>query len=127
MVNQKGGVVSLAGSVPDEDSVRVRIRADSIPVRDVATLLQVADTMSGWGSLHADITGTRAAPHVTMDAVGRNLRYGSMELQQVVVGANYLNRRTDAKLDIYRNGAYSLQASASLPMELQLFSAPAPG
>ena len=123
MTNGKGGVVSLAGLVPDEDSVRVWFRADSIPVRDVATLLQVADTMSGWGSLHADITGTRAAPHATVDAVGRSLQYGNMQLDQVVVGADYLNRRTDARLEIYQNGVQSLHASASLPMELQLFSA----
>ncbi len=123
MTNQKGGVVSIAGSVPDVDSVHVRFRADSVPVRDMATLLQVVDSMSGWSALHADVTGTRSAPHVTMDAVGRDLRYGSMQLQQVVLGATYQNRRADAKLDIYRNGAYSLQASASLPIELQLFSA----
>lgn len=123
MVNQKGGTVSLAGVVPDVDSVRMQFRADSVPVRDMATLLQVADTMAGWSFLHANVTGTRAAPHVTMDATGRDLRYGSMRLQQVVVGATYQNRRTDARLDVIRNGAYALQASASLPMELQLFSA----
>ncbi|MGH7669693.1 MAG: translocation/assembly module TamB domain-containing protein, partial [Gemmatimonadaceae bacterium] len=78
---------------------------------------------SGWGSLHADITGTRAAPHATVDAVGRNLQYGNMQLDRVVAGANYLNRRTDATLEIYRHGVQSLLASASLPMDVELFSA----
>ncbi|MGH7670696.1 MAG: hypothetical protein ACRENQ_14520, partial [Gemmatimonadaceae bacterium] len=123
MTNGKGGVWAVAGSVPDEDSVHVWMRADSIPVRDVALLLQVADTMSGWGSLHADITGTRAAPRATVDAAGRNLQYGNMQLDRVVAGAKYVNRRTDATLEIYRNGVQSLLASASLPMDVQLFSA----
>jgi translocation and assembly module TamB len=123
MTNDQGGVFSLAGSIPDHDSVLVQLRADSIPVRDVATLLQVADTMSGWSSLHADITGTRDAPLAKADGAGVNLRYGSMVLDQVVVGANYANRRTDARLEVYRNGVQSLRASASLPMEFQLFSA----
>ena len=121
MVNDRGGIVSLSGLVPDHDSARVQFRADSIPVRDVATLLQVADTMSGWSSLRADITGTRDAPSVKVDGVGRNLRYGSMQLDQVVLAAHYLDRRTVGTLDIYRDSIPSLHASASLPMELRLF------
>ncbi len=123
MINDHGGVVSLAGLVPDRDSVSLQFRADSIPVRDAATLLQVADTMSGWSALHADVSGTRAAPLVKIDAVGRNLLYGSMVLDRVNVRATYQNRRTDADLVIFRNGVQSLRASASLPMAVQLFGA----
>ncbi|MDE3151599.1 MAG: translocation/assembly module TamB domain-containing protein [Gemmatimonadota bacterium] len=123
MTNGRGGVLSLAGRVPAGDSVHLRFRADSIPVRDVATLLQVADTMSGFGSLHADVSGTRAAPVVTADAVAGDLRYGTMQLQQVRARATYARKRTDAALEVYRDNAVTLQASASLPMVLELYNA----
>jgi translocation and assembly module TamB len=121
MVNAHGGVVSIAGVVPEQDSVALRIRADSIPVRDVATLLQVRDSMAGWGSLHADVAGTRDAPLIMVDANAQQLTYGSMTLQRVLASARYLNRRTDATFNILRGGIPTLQATASLPMELELY------
>lgn len=123
MVNGSGGVLSIAGTIPERDSVSVRIRADSIPVRDVATLLQVRDTMAGWGSLHADISGTHDAPRVTLDATANQLTYGSMQLDRVLASATYVNRRTEATFSILRGGIPTLQAAVSLPMEVQLYSA----
>ncbi len=123
MRNGAGGVVSAAAYVPLRDSVRMWFRADSIPVRDAATLLQVADTMSGWGSVHADVGGTRDAPRATVAIAAHDLRYGGMRLERVDAQGTYADRRTVATLDIYRNGVPTLTASASLPMALQLFSA----
>lgn len=123
MRNGAGGVVSAAAYVPLKDTVTAWFRADSIPVRDAATLLQVADTMSGWGSMRANVMGTRDAPRATVDIAAHDLRYGGMELQRVDLQGAYADRRTVASFDVYRDGVPTLSASASLPMELRLFSA----
>ena len=122
-VNDRGGALTLAGRIPVSDSVQARFRADSIPVRDVATLLQIADTMTGWSTLHVDASGTRDAPRITLDAGAHDLQYGSMMLQRVAAMATYVDRRTNARISVYRDGIPTLEAQATLPMELQLFGA----
>lgn len=122
MENGKGGVLSLAGRVPEHDAVALRFRADSVPMHDLATLLQVPDTMAGWASLHADVSGTRAAPLITVDAAAENLLYGTMKVERADAMATYANQRTDATFKMFRGGDSMLVAHASLPMELTLFT-----
>ncbi|MHB1862206.1 MAG: translocation/assembly module TamB domain-containing protein [Gemmatimonadaceae bacterium] len=124
ITNGRGGSVAVAGRVPAVDSVALMFRADSVPVRDAATLLQVADTMAGWGALHAGVRGTRARPLASLDATLHDLRYGGMQLERVDATAAYADRRTQAALTIFRGGIPSLQATASLPMEITLSDAP---
>jgi translocation and assembly module TamB len=124
LTNGHGGSVLVAGRMPLADSVRLRFSADSIPVRDAATLLQIADTMSGWGMLHAEVEGTRDRPQATASAVLTDLRYGGMRLDRVGALASYHNGVTSAAVDVFHNGVPTLQANASLPMLISLTGAP---
>ncbi|HEY5219880.1 MAG TPA: translocation/assembly module TamB domain-containing protein, partial [Gemmatimonadaceae bacterium] len=120
-INGRGGAVEFAGSVPVGDSVAMHFRADSVPIRDAAMLLQVADSMSGWGTLHADVSGTRDKPRVSADVTMHDLRYGSMQLERVDAHAAYVDGRAGAAVNMFRHGAPTLQATASVPMDLTLF------
>jgi translocation and assembly module TamB len=124
LINGRGGTFTVAGLVPEHDAVSIRLRADSVPVGDAATLLQIADTMSGWGSLRVDVAGTRDRPQATADAVLKDLRYGEMRLEQVSAHASYRDGRTGAAVNVYRGGKGTIQATASLPMEFTLSGAP---
>jgi translocation and assembly module TamB len=120
--NARGGRVLVAGTLPAHSTVALRFLADSIPVHDVATLLQMPDSMSGWGALHVDVAGTREAPRATLDATAHNVNYGGVTLSSVVARASYADHRTEATLRLDRNGHRTLEATASLPMELALFN-----
>ncbi len=124
LANGRGGVFTVAAVVPEHQPVAVALRADSVPVRDVATLLQIADTMAGWGALHVDVTGPRDAPRATADVELRDLRYGEMRLERVAAHASYADGRTGAAVNVFRGGVATLQATASLPMDLTLSGAP---
>ncbi len=124
LINGRGGSVLVAGRVPMADSVRLTFHADSVPVRDAATLLQIADTMSGWSTIHADLVGTRAAPRAAADVALTDLRYGGMRLDRVGLHAAYADSLTSASVDVFRNGAPTLQATASLPMAVTLTALP---
>lgn len=124
LTNGKGGVLLLAGHLPAHDAVALRFRADSVPVRDAATLLQIADTMSGWGRLHADVTGTRDHPLATVDVSLGDLRYAGMRLERVAAHAAYTDGRAGVAINVLRGGIPTLQATASLPVEVTLSGAP---
>lgn len=124
LINGRGGAFTVAGFVPEHGAVSARVWADSVPARDAGTLLQIADTLSGWGSLRVDVTGTRDQPRATADAELSDLHYGEMQLQRVGAHASYLDGRTGAAVTVFRDGAPALQATASLPMELTLSGAP---
>ncbi|MDE3214851.1 MAG: translocation/assembly module TamB domain-containing protein [Gemmatimonadota bacterium] len=124
LTNGHGGSVLVAGRVPLADSVRLRFHADSVPVRDAATLLQIADTMSGWGAFHVDVAGTRDHPRAVAEMMLSRLRYGGMRLDRVGLNAAYADRKTSAAVEVFGNGTPTLQATASLPMEITLTGAP---
>ncbi|HVZ77712.1 MAG TPA: translocation/assembly module TamB domain-containing protein, partial [Gemmatimonadaceae bacterium] len=120
--NGKGGALGFVGRMPAAAAVSMGMRADSVPMADLAAVLQLAVPATGWGTWHLDVAGTRDHPQIRTDAAIHDVQYGSMHVERIAAQASYAAHRTDASVSFFNGGAPALTAHALLPMELTLFS-----
>ena len=123
MRNARGGMLRFAGAASEQNPVALSLRADSIPVADLDTLLQLTTTMSGWASLRADVKGTRDHPQITADATLDSLQYAGVGVGHLAAKAAYDHQRLEASAAAYQGNVQTLTATASLPMDVTLFAA----
>jgi translocation and assembly module TamB len=123
LVNGAGGRISLEGSVPDTGRARIFLRADSVSLHDVGSLVQLRKPFSGWAHVTAQGAGPALAPVMNMQAALTDVRYGSVQLERVNATAEYINKRAVVALDLARSGHTALVARGSLPLELKYFGA----
>jgi hypothetical protein len=121
LANGKGGRISVEGMVPEVGRARMLLRADSVSLHDVGSVLQVRAPFSGWLSAAAQGAGTSAAPIMSMQASLKDVRYGGVHVEQVAATADYASNRAQVALDLGRGGRASLLARGSLPLELKYF------
>jgi translocation and assembly module TamB len=117
------GVVSARGVVPQGGGVRIDVTADSIPLEQVAELVQLETSARGLASATLRITGSRAQPVVALDARVTGLGYGGARLERVDAAIQYEGRRATANLALRHGGRVAVSAEMSLPIELTLFDA----
>jgi translocation and assembly module TamB len=115
--------VMLLANVPNVGPAFAQLRALGIPLRDVGTIAQLEDTLSGTANLAATITGTKAAPNIEARAELGGIEWGNVKVDRVSSSAQYANGRVVGDLELVRNGQTAVTASASWPYDITLFSA----
>ena len=117
------GVVSARGVIPRGSGVRIDVTADSIPLEQVAELLQLESATRGLGSATLHVTGTRVEPVLSLDARLVDLGYAGTRLERVDATVQYQSRRANANIALRHGGRVAVSAEMSLPIELTLFDA----
>lgn len=123
LANGKGGRVAVVGFVPDTGRAQIRLRADSVPLRDLGQIAQLSDSLGGLAHVTVVGTGTATAPVMNLQARLSDFRYGTIQLERVNATADYVNRRAQVALDLVSDGRTALVARGSLPVELSYFGA----
>jgi translocation and assembly module TamB len=126
LLNGRGGRVALSGDVPEEGRARFLFRADSLPLFDVGTLVQMSKPLSGWATITAAGAGTKFAPVFNADAVFSAVSYGGvggMKVEHATLRGTYADDRAQVSVDMARGNATVLHADGSLPMALRYFGA----
>ena len=115
----------LAGFIdaPSRAAVRMRLRVDSLPLRDVGLLARLPSDLQGHLSVDMGVSGTRVEPTMALTATADDLKYGGFETQQVVIDGAYEARRLGLAANMLRGGRSVLDANLSYPVALTLFTA----
>lgn len=116
-----GGRIRLAGQVPGAAAGDVLLALDSVPLPDLAALIQ-RDTAGLGGLLSATVRveGTAARPAISAHAAVAGLRYGDFRTSLVEATADYAERRLHFDARLGEPGAPAVTASGSLPLDLAL-------
>lgn len=117
-----GGTVRAHGIATAEEPVALQLAVDSVALSDIASVAQMRVKLAGTLSLHANITGTRAAP--LMEISGRLLgtKVGQVNLSESSLRGRYADRRLTGSLGIVRGDSTVLSLAANLPLDLALMS-----
>ena len=126
LTNGAGGRIDVRGTIPAADRVALGFSLDSVPLEDVGRLLQAERPTSGFAWLSGTIAGTRARPEIAVASRAAGVHVGDMSAELLTSRGNYRNGRFDASLDLYRQGVSAVRATASLPVDLTLFSVAMP-
>lgn len=119
-----GGMLALRGDFPERDSLRAIFVADSVPLAHLGALAQTSDSLKGFASFSALLSGVREWPVLHLDGRFTGLRYGDLRFPFFTMRGDYRDRRLDSELAVYRNGRPTLEAKAMVPMDLALARVP---
>ncbi|HET7551668.1 MAG TPA: translocation/assembly module TamB [Gemmatimonadaceae bacterium] len=119
-----GGMLALRGDFPERDSLRATFVADSVPLAHLGALAQSTDSLRGFASFSALLSGVREWPVLHLDGRFAGLRYGDLRFPFFTVRGEYRDRRLASELAVYRNGRTALEAEANLPVNLALARVP---
>lgn len=120
--NQDSAVVALAGNVPNTGAASGRFRILRLPLGDFSTLAQTAQPITGFGDLTAIVSGTKQDPQIVASATLSGIKWDKVDIDDITSTARYSDDRLNASLNVARRGQTALSATASLPLEMTLFS-----
>ena len=122
LLRQNGhGALTFVGMLPREGPIDFDLRLDSLPLADVATVVQSRTPFSGWLSMTLAGTGTRAAPVYAVRAAADSVRIGTtLALPHAVLEGRYADRRATGRLDLHRRGVPVLYVTGTLPLDLSM-------
>ena len=115
-----GGMLALRGDFPERDSLRATFVADSVPLAHLGALVQSTDSLKGFASLSALLSGVRALPVLRVDGRFAGFRYGDLRFPIFTLHGDYHDRRLASELAVYRDGRTALEAEATIPVDLAL-------
>lgn len=118
---QDSGFVSFVANAPATGPAFARLRAASVPLRDVGVLAQLTDTISGLASLDVTATGTKAHPVIGASGMLSSVKWAGLDADRVEATGRYANFRGTAEGDIVIKGQRALTASANWPLDITLF------
>jgi translocation and assembly module TamB len=122
LLRQNGhGSIAVGGVLPVNGAVAFGIRFDSLPLADVATVMQSRTPFSGWLTMTLGATGTRAAPIYAVQATADSVRIGStLALPHATLEGRYADRRATGRLELLRRGVPVLFVTGTLPLDLSM-------
>ncbi|MEP6493181.1 MAG: translocation/assembly module TamB domain-containing protein [bacterium] len=120
--NSDSAFIAVTADVPNVGPVVARLHASRIPLRDVGTLAQLRDTLTGMGDLTASASATKAQPKIAATATLSSVKYASVGIDQVAATAAYDTARVHATMELVFKGQTAVKGKASIPMDLSLFS-----
>ena len=118
-----GARITGFADAPTAAPVRLRLRADSVPLADLGVLARLPSDLAGRLSLDMTVAGTRAQPTMTLTAAARELKYAGLSTELVSVHGGYAGDRVGFEASVLRGGRSILDATLSYPLALTLFSA----
>ncbi len=119
--NADSSVIALTGDIPDTGTVRARVRATRVPLRDFGALAQVTDTLTGVGDVDVSVSGTRLSPRLSATGLLTGVKWKGVSIDRVSANAQYRDARLVADMDVVRDGRSAFVAGASLPLNMTLF------
>lgn len=119
--NRDTSMIVASAYVPDSGQAFVRVQVSKIPLRDVGTFEQLADTLTGVGDLSVTATGTKANPRVDASLTLSSIDWSGLDIDHITTTAAYRDHRVKADLAIVRRRRTSVTATASLPVDVTLF------
>ena len=122
LLNRDTATIVASANVPDSGQAFVRLVASKIPLREAGTFEQLGDTLTGLGDLSVTATGTRANPKVDAALTLSSIDLSGLDIDHITTTAAYRDHRVNADLAIVRRRRTSVTATASLPVDLTLFS-----
>ena len=114
------GWVLAQGAAPTADSVSITLRADSLPLADVAALAASAAPLGGTLAFNWRVLGSRDEPTMRFDARVDSATVGGVRLERVVADGRYGDLRLDATVRLFEDRRPAFTAAASLPLDLAL-------
>jgi Uncharacterized protein conserved in bacteria len=114
-------VLQAAGRVPGKAPGNLSVQLLGLDLHDLYGLLQ-RDTLGVGGEMELElqIGGTAAAPTFRGLARMADGRFGDFQSPFIQGALNYVDRRLDANLDVWRTGKNLMQVEAHLPLDLAL-------
>lgn len=118
--NDKGGFLRVAGSVPTEKPVALRISASGVPIADVDRVAGwTRIPLNGFADLTARIGGTRDHPTIDANAALDSIVISDVRIGRLAATARYANARAEVDLGVYQGDRSVFHAAAdSLPLSL---------
>jgi translocation and assembly module TamB len=116
------GVMSARATLPWQGAGTADLQGDSVPVADVGDILQTSTPYGGLVNWHLQMTGTRANPTMSLDAMLTDATLGDVRLQETLLHGHYADRRLMLHSDLVENGDTTLHMAVSLPVDLALVS-----
>jgi translocation and assembly module TamB len=122
LLRQNGhGALMLAGTLPRAGPLAFSLELDSLPLADVATVLQSRTPFSGWLRMTLSASGTRVDPLYTVRAAADSVRIGTtLALPHATLDGRYAQRRVTGRLDLLRRGVPVLFVTGTLPLDLAM-------
>ena len=122
LLRRDSATIALHGTVPDTGAASGELRAFRVPLRDLGVLAQLADTLDGVGDLTLTVGGTKAAPVVDGTVALSSVKWSGLDIPLSDADAHFRNRRLSATGKVFLKGQPPITATASLPIDLTLFS-----
>ncbi|MDQ2666145.1 MAG: translocation/assembly module TamB [Gemmatimonadota bacterium] len=122
LASNTGALLNGFIDAPTRAPIRLRLRADSIPMSDLGTLAGLTGAVAGRLSFEADAVGTRAAPEITATANMNGIKYEGLTTERVTLSAGYQANRVGLEANMLRDGRSVLDATLSYPAKVTLFS-----
>ncbi len=111
--------------MPSKQPGQMAVEVLGLDLRDLYGLLDRDTTgMSGEVGLDLQVSGTAEAPIMRGTATLGAARFGEFRSPFVQGVVNYVDRRLDANLDLWRTGERVLEVEAHLPVDLALRDVP---
>jgi translocation and assembly module TamB len=124
MHSERGGRFAMRADLPAQGAIDLRVALDSFALGNFQLLAQLPTALDGWGSVDAQVTGTRAEPVIAARGALTGAGIGDVRLERLDGRVNYAARVARADLDMFRGGARVLAASGTLPVDLALVPVP---
>ena len=121
--NGTGGAITGYARVPASAPVRLQLRADAVPLAELARFAQVTAPVEGLLSANFSGSGTRAQPTLTLEGAVRDVRFSGFSAEQFALSGEYAGQRGKLQANLLRGGRSILDASVDYPIALTLFSA----
>ena len=121
--NRDSASIALSGYVPNVSAASATVRATHVPLRDIATLAQLHDSVSGLADLNLTVAGTKNAPQLTGNATLSSIKWGGIDIDRASSNVQFRDARLTADADVVVKGQTAITGFAYLPVDLSLFSA----
>ena len=116
------GTISAEATIPQVGAVTARVRADSVPIVDLAQLLESHMDYGGLASADLRMSGDRQHPTIQGVSKLEGARFGDVRLEAVVAQIGYADQRLDLHSDLVQKGDTTLHLHLSLPADLAIES-----
>ena len=123
LASAKGGRLSGFVSAPNAAPVRMRFRAEGVPLADVGRFAQISSPLEGVLTLDLSVAGTRERPTMTLDARANGVKYAAFAADALTLLGQYGAERARLQAAMLRNGRAVLDVSLDYPIAFTLFSA----
>lgn len=112
------GTIRLTAALPGSGPVTADLRADSVAIHDITSLLKTTVEGRGHASLVGTLRGTREAPIVAAALVLQEPGFGNARFDRIAATAAYDTGFVTGNLDVRRGGRTTVSGRVELPLAL---------